>query len=214
METISTGSVVISESLNGHLLAHLHQGNTSKCEELTCLSSLRERSSARILSGKYLSEPQGQRNMPARLRDLVSALQPARTNAITRSCAGSTSNYPAGFGMSIAKLLGEQVMRINQPEKEKRRFVAVTSLSKSRWYWVIWPSLDEIQASDEPLLHVGEGYEKTKSEAVERALELAGNYAEVDRSEIRQDLSSQQNECETKKARSSYPPALQYPQNG
>ena len=68
-------------------------------------------------------------------------------------------------------------MRINRPEKEKRRFVAVTSLSKSRWYWVIWPSLDEIQASDEPLLHVGEGYEKTKSEAIERALELAGKYA-------------------------------------
>jgi hypothetical protein len=69
-------------------------------------------------------------------------------------------------------------MRINKPEKEKRRFVAVTSLGKSRWYWVVWPSLDEIQASDEPLLHVGEGYEKTKSEAVERALELAGKYAE------------------------------------
>jgi hypothetical protein len=63
-------------------------------------------------------------------------------------------------------------------EKEKRRFVAITSLGKSRWYWVVWPSLDEIRASDEPLLHVGEGYEKTKSEAVERALELAGIYAE------------------------------------
>jgi hypothetical protein len=63
-------------------------------------------------------------------------------------------------------------------EKEKRRFVAITSLSKSRWYWVVWPSLDEIRVSDEPLLHVGEGYEKTKSEAVERALELAGKYAE------------------------------------
>jgi hypothetical protein len=69
-------------------------------------------------------------------------------------------------------------MRINMSEKEKRRFVSITSLSKSRWYWVVWPSLDEIQASDEPLLHVGEGYEKTKSEAVERALELAGKYAE------------------------------------
>ena len=28
MEKINTGSVVISESLNGHLLAHLWQGNT------------------------------------------------------------------------------------------------------------------------------------------------------------------------------------------
>jgi hypothetical protein len=69
-------------------------------------------------------------------------------------------------------------MRVNMPEKEKRRFVAITSLSKSRWYWVVWPSLAEIRASDEPLLHIGEGYEKTKSEAVERALELAGKYAE------------------------------------
>ena len=68
--------------------------------------------------------------------------------------------------------------RMNQPEKEKRRFFAVTSLGKRRWYWVVWPSLDEIQASEEPLLHVGEGYEKSRSEAVERALELAGNYAE------------------------------------
>jgi hypothetical protein len=72
----------------------------------------------------------------------------------------------------------EQLVRINQPEKEKRRFVAITSLSKNRWYWIVWPSLDEIRASDEPLLHVGEGVEKTKSEAVERALEMAGNGAE------------------------------------
>jgi hypothetical protein len=41
---------------------------------LTCLSSRRERSFARILSGKYLSEPQG--HMPVRLRDVVSALHP------------------------------------------------------------------------------------------------------------------------------------------
>jgi hypothetical protein len=45
---------------------------------LTCLSLLRERSSARILSGKYLSEQQGrQKKMPARLRDLISVLPPA-----------------------------------------------------------------------------------------------------------------------------------------
>jgi hypothetical protein len=70
------------------------------------------------------------------------------------------------------------MMRNNKLEKEKRRSVAITSLGKSRWYWVVWPSLDEIYASDEPLLFVGEGYEKTKSEAVERALCLAGKYAE------------------------------------
>jgi len=53
METTSTGSVAISESLNGHLLAHPCQANTLKCEGLTCLSSIRGRSPARILSGKY-----------------------------------------------------------------------------------------------------------------------------------------------------------------
>jgi len=31
--------------------------------------------------------------MPARLRDRVSALQPARANTITRVCAGSTPKY-------------------------------------------------------------------------------------------------------------------------
>lgn len=66
---------------------------------------------------------------------------------------------------------------VNPPEKEKRRFFAITSLGKSRWYWVVWPSLDEIRASKEFLLHVGEGYEATKSAAVERALELAGQNA-------------------------------------
>ena len=69
-------------------------------------------------------------------------------------------------------------MRINKPEIEKRRFLAISSLGKNRWYWVVWPSLDEIRASNEPLLHVGEGYEKTKSDAVDKALEMAGKYAE------------------------------------
>src|SRR3989304_6540477 len=93
MGTISTGSVVISVSLNGHLLAHLRQGSTSKCGGLTCLSSLRGRSSARTLFGKYLSDLQGQRNMSVRMRDLVSALQPACANTIARACAGSIPNY-------------------------------------------------------------------------------------------------------------------------
>lgn len=58
-----------------------------------------------------------------------------------------------------------------------KRFFAVTSLNKGRWYWVVWPSLEELQASTKPLLHIGEGYEKTKAEAVERALALARRYA-------------------------------------
>ncbi len=62
--------------------------------------------------------------------------------------------------------------------KESRRFFAVTSLGRSRWYWVVWPSLAELQASEETLLHVGDGCDKTKAEAIERALELAGSHAE------------------------------------
>jgi len=62
--------------------------------------------------------------------------------------------------------------------RESRRFFAVTSLGKSRWYWVVWPSLAELQASEKILLHVGDGCEKTKAEAVEQALGLAGSHAE------------------------------------
>ncbi len=77
-----------------------------------------------------------------------------------------------------AEAMRERIMGVSEPRKGKRRFFAITSLNRSRWYWVVWPSLGELQASKEPLLHTGEGYEKTKAEAVERALELAGTDAE------------------------------------
>jgi hypothetical protein len=63
-------------------------------------------------------------------------------------------------------------------KKEKRRFFSVASVGKSRWYWVVWPSLAEVQASEEPLFLVGEGYAASKAQAVDRALELAGMYGE------------------------------------
>jgi hypothetical protein len=53
----------------------------------------------------------------------------------------------------------------------KRRFFAVAALGANRCYWVVWPSLEELQASEEPLLHIDEGCEKTKAEAVDRALQ-------------------------------------------
>jgi hypothetical protein len=68
-------------------------------------------------------------------------------------------------------------MSVNESGKGKRRFFAVTALGKNRWYWVVWPSLGELQASEEPLFHIGEGYEKTKAAAVEKALALAGRDA-------------------------------------
>ena len=69
-------------------------------------------------------------------------------------------------------------MNVNESEKGKRRFFAITSLGKNRWYWVVWPSLAELQASEELLLHIDEGYTKTKAEAVKRALAVAGRNAE------------------------------------
>jgi hypothetical protein len=61
--------------------------------------------------------------------------------------------------------------------REKQTFFAITSLGKSRWYWVVWPSLEMLQ-SGEPIQHVADGYEKTKAQAVDRALEVAGMHGE------------------------------------
>lgn len=66
---------------------------------------------------------------------------------------------------------------VNEAGKGNRRFFAIASLGRTRWYWVVWPSLGELQTSKIPLSHVTEGYEKTKAEAVEKALEVAGRYA-------------------------------------
>lgn len=68
-------------------------------------------------------------------------------------------------------------MTVHDTSKGSRRFFAIVSLGKARWYWVVWPSLQELETSTRPLSHVGEGYEKTKADAVEKALEVAGMYA-------------------------------------
>jgi DnaJ-class molecular chaperone with C-terminal Zn finger domain len=69
-------------------------------------------------------------------------------------------------------------MDVNEAGRGNRRFFAIASLGRTRWYWVVWPSLGELQASNEPLIHIAEGYGKTKAEAVEKALEIAGRFAE------------------------------------
>ena len=61
--------------------------------------------------------------------------------------------------------------------REKQTFFAITSLGKNRWYWVVWPSLEMLQ-SGEPIQHVADGYERTKVQAVDRALEVAGMHGE------------------------------------
>src|SRR5215510_1848019 len=68
-------------------------------------------------------------------------------------------------------------MNINERGKGDRRFFAIASVGRARWYWVVWPSLRELQTSKTPLSHIVEGYEKTKVEAVEKAFDAAGIYA-------------------------------------
>ena len=68
----------------------------------------------------------------------------------------------------------DPMKRTNQAQRSKNKtFFAVTSLGKNRWYWVVWPSLAMTQArqSGRPL---AEGYEPTKADAVDQALEIAG----------------------------------------
>jgi hypothetical protein len=57
--------------------------------------------------------------------------------------------------------------------KLRQTFFAVASVGADRWYWVVWPSLVQLQAG-EVSPHLAEGYEKTKASAVDRALEVAG----------------------------------------
>jgi hypothetical protein len=57
--------------------------------------------------------------------------------------------------------------------KEIRTF-AVTSLGRGRWYWVVWPSLAQVQA-DEAGDHLAEGIAPNKLEAIEQALAVAGD---------------------------------------
>lgn len=66
---------------------------------------------------------------------------------------------------------------INQRETDARKknaYFAVTSLGKGRWYWVVWPSLQECRSSEEPIACIADGCEGSKVEAVDRALEVAG----------------------------------------
>jgi hypothetical protein len=55
----------------------------------------------------------------------------------------------------------------------RQRSFAITSLGKGRWFWVVWPSLEQLEAGDFGR-GASWGYERTKADAVERALEAAG----------------------------------------
>jgi hypothetical protein len=69
-------------------------------------------------------------------------------------------------------------MPSNRSGKDRQKhFFAVTSLGKKRWYWVVWPSLALIQAQGVSG-HLAEGYEQTKTAAVDQALVRAGLHGE------------------------------------
>jgi hypothetical protein len=61
--------------------------------------------------------------------------------------------------------------------RRNKTFFTVASLGKNRWYWVVWPSLELLQ-SQGLIHHLADGYEKTKADAVEQALEVAGTNTE------------------------------------
>ncbi len=64
-------------------------------------------------------------------------------------------------------------MTSNQSHKRDKTFFAITSQGKKGWYWVVWTSLSWLQ-SDEASQPLASGYEKSKAEAVDEALNVAG----------------------------------------
>lgn len=56
---------------------------------------------------------------------------------------------------------------------QNRTFFAITSLGKNRWYWVVWPSLDQLQL-DGMATQLADGICSTKADAVDAALAIAG----------------------------------------
>ena len=78
---------------------------------------------------------------------------------------------------AVDEPIRERMMKVSEDGKGNRRFFAISSLGRTRWYWVVWPSLEELQKARKPLSHIAEGYEKTKADAVEKALGVAGLYA-------------------------------------
>ena len=61
--------------------------------------------------------------------------------------------------------------------KKEKRFFAIASLGKKRWYWVVWPSLEVVKGGDSGR-HVADGYAPSKADAADAALEVAGIYGE------------------------------------
>lgn len=56
---------------------------------------------------------------------------------------------------------------------QERTFFAITSLGKNRWYWVVWPSLNQLELG-EATTQLADGICSTKAEAIDAALEVAG----------------------------------------
>jgi hypothetical protein len=64
-----------------------------------------------------------------------------------------------------------------QQAADQKRTFAVTSAGHGRWYWVVWPSVVQVREG-EVSDHLAEGFASNKLEAIEQALEQAGDHAE------------------------------------
>jgi hypothetical protein len=78
------------------------------------------------------------------------------------------------FGMDNLSKGERRHMRGTEADQARRqRSFAVASLGKERWFWVVWPSIEQLE-SGEFGQDISWGYERTKAEAVNQALAVAG----------------------------------------
>ena len=118
------------------------------------------------------------------------------THSVTLSGAVNRSN----------NLFSGRIVQHNKSQKkEKRRFFAVASLGKKRWYWVVWPSQVEVQRAANGR-HLEEGYEEQKADAIDRALDVAGADAEWLAAKYARDYHRQLRQTKEGKAASASTP--------
>ena len=66
---------------------------------------------------------------------------------------------------------------MSSTERTERRLYGVAAVGEERWYWVVWPSLAELQASCEAMFIIAEGSAATEAKADAQALNMAGRHA-------------------------------------
>jgi hypothetical protein len=90
------------------------------------------------------------------------------------------------------------------------RIFAVAGLGKDRWYWVVWPSVEEFKAEEPARPHLAQGVEKTKAKAVEQALRAAGRYGRWVEARHAREYHRQLSQRERGKAAPNQPVPLEF----